>query len=57
MKAKEFGLSIELGNAEMLSPNDVAWALKRVVQRLERGTTSGTIMDANGNTVGAFGFR
>lgn len=57
MKSKEFGVLIHLGNEAMVSPNDVADALEQVQYRLKHGITAGKILDVNGNTVGAFGFR
>jgi hypothetical protein len=47
-----FTLVIELGNAAMLGPRNVAPALSKVAGRLESGETDGRIMDVNGNSVG-----
>lgn len=49
-----FALSISLGNAAMDDPDAIADALERTAQRVRGGTDAGTIMDANGNAVGAF---
>lgn len=59
----KFSLSIDLGNAAMLSPDDVARALQKVAAHLEglvvrqtrhdeQQVFDGRIKDANGNTVG-----
>jgi hypothetical protein len=51
----EFTLRIDLGNAAMRSPEDIADALRRVAQMIENSHgAEGSIMDNNGNTVGKF---
>ena len=52
-----FTLSIDLGNAAMQTPDQIADALRKVAEKLtDRGDFSGpedgTIRDYNGNTVG-----
>ncbi len=48
-----FRLKIELGNAAMQDPGDVAQALRQVaVELADEGFSGSKIMDANGNTVG-----
>lgn len=49
-----FTLKIALGNDAMNSPEEVAAALRAVADRLDAGRTQGTILDANGNTVGTW---
>ncbi len=49
-----FNLRIELGNAAMQTPEDIADALRSVANKLESGNTEGSIRDLNGNTVGEF---
>jgi hypothetical protein len=54
-----FTLNIELGNAAMESPQDVAAALRKVADRLERIESveaNGRIGDLNGNTVGSWNY-
>ena len=59
----KFTLEIELGNAAMQSPDDVAESLRQVSDLLKHnerfGTTTDTarIFDDNGNTVGEWAFR
>lgn len=56
----EFRLSITLGNDAMRTPEDVGIALREVRARIGAhldyfdSDTSGTIRDANGNTVGTW---
>lgn len=50
----EFNLKIDLGNAEMLSPENVADALGEVSEKLGNGQMDGIVRDINGNTVGSF---
>ena len=50
----EFTLTIQMGNAAMQTGEDVADVLHNVASDLLTGRTSGTIMDANGNTVGSW---
>lgn len=53
----EFSLKITMGNDAMLTPEDVAAALRAVAKRLEDGNgQGGNIRDLNGNTVGNFSF-
>ncbi len=61
-----FTLTIELGNAEMSTPLHVSLALVRIAYRLAnvfndfddyRVPAEGSIMDANGNTVGHWEVR
>lgn len=47
-----FNLKITLGNDAMQTADDVAAALRTVIEKLEAGRTSGRIMDLNGNSVG-----
>lgn len=56
MDYENFKLEIELGNAAMKSPDDVARALRRIADRLEAGAEGGKVMDSNGNSVGKWGF-
>jgi hypothetical protein len=49
-----FQLKIQLGNAEMDTPEHVAAALRRVAEKLDAGFTYGPIADVNGNTVGSY---
>lgn len=51
----EFRLNIKLGNAAMLTMEDVAQALRDVADKLDAGRDQGVVKDANGNTVGEFG--
>lgn len=52
---QKFTVEIRLGNDAMQTDADLADALSSVIDRLDRGTTSGSIKDVNGNTVGRFG--
>lgn len=56
----KFKLEIELGNAAMLTAENVAGALNRVSYELDTSETpgglSGNIRDINGNTVGSWKF-
>lgn len=47
-----FTLKIDLGNAAMSSPEDVAGALESVAAKVRDGRDEGGIRDLNGNTVG-----
>jgi hypothetical protein len=49
---ERFTLTVELGNAAMSTPEDVADALREVADALEAGASSGIVRDVNGNTVG-----
>ena len=51
---EEFTLKITLGNEAMQTREDIAQALKAVIQKLNSGRDGGYIMDENGNTVGEF---
>jgi len=50
----QFKIWITIGNAAMQTGEDLARALRDVVERLECGQTDGRIRDENGNTVGMF---
>lgn len=61
----EFVLKIELGNAAMLTADDVSRALKEEADRIKTDARAhkgnlkklqGFIRDTNGNTVGAWAF-
>ena len=54
----KFTLRIEMGNAAMKTPEDVAESLRDVANRLNYGMDrrSGEILDYNGNKVGEWGF-
>ena len=54
----EFTLRIEMGNAAMQTPGDVAESLRDVATLLYFGadSRSGKILDYNGNVVGEWGF-
>lgn len=58
MPQPRFILTIELGNAAMQTPRDVADALRQAADVLENGPTPSqvpqTIRDENGNTVGDY---
>lgn len=47
-----FTLKIDLGNAAMGTPEDVADALRSIASDVADGDESGIIRDLNGNTVG-----
>lgn len=54
-----FSLDIDLGNAAMQSPEDVADALRATADKLDAAAGyvgEGAIHDANGNRVGGWGF-
>lgn len=51
-----FGLQIELGNDAMSTAEHVAIELEAVAEKIRTGHDEGRILDANGNTVGRFGF-
>lgn len=55
---REFTLRIEMGNAAMKTPEDVAESLRDVANRMDycMGSQSGEILDYNGNVVGEWGF-
>ena len=52
-----FSVTIQLGNATMCEPEDVAEALREYLPRIEAGERQGFILDANGNAVGTWGFN
>ncbi len=53
----EFSLNIDLGNAAMQTPDDVAVALRIIANRLnDDDVRCAAIFDLNGNRVGAFKF-
>ena len=53
-----FRLQIEMGNDAMQSRDDVALALKQLARRTDFDRNdAGKIRDANGNTVGEWGFH
>lgn len=49
-----FAAWIRFENEAMQDPRDAAEALEKVVAQLNAGAYEGTIMDANGNSVGAW---
>ena len=51
---KKFVLEIDLGNAAMERPEEIAEALHRTAYVICGGIGEGTIRDLNGNTVGSF---
>lgn len=56
---RTFTTRINLGNAAMSSPRDVAEALRKVAAQLDddaSGYPEGLIRDDNGNTVGRYTF-
>lgn len=58
----QFELSIDLGNNAMMSPQDVALALRKLAQRLDDEAPSteescGNVHDGNGNTVGTWTYE
>lgn len=53
-EAGTFTLTLELGNAEMASPENVADALEELAADVREGDTSSSVRDVNGNTVGGF---
>ena len=55
----KFILEIELGNAEMETARDVAYALRDVMQSVGTGSTTdaGIIRDISGNCVGRWRFE
>ncbi len=48
----EFSLRIELGNAAMSTPEQVAQALRKAADAVETHREDGPILDLNGNSVG-----
>jgi hypothetical protein len=55
--AQTFNLSISMGNDAMRTPMGIASALRSAARRIEDyEPLSGTILDANGNTVGEWSF-
>jgi hypothetical protein len=54
----KFTLKINLGNAAMMDPADVAAALEETAAKLrDEGFEDGKVRDLNGNTVGEYGVR
>lgn len=53
-KLKEVKITVEFGNAEMLTESDLIWALNQLAIRIKtRGVENITkVMDCNGNSVG-----
>lgn len=55
--AKKFKLEIEMENAEMQTPQDVAKALHMTAAQIDQqGRLTGRILDINGNAVGHWKF-
>lgn len=52
--APEFTLTVELGNATMSTPDDLAESLREIAGLVEDNETEAKIIDANGNTVGSW---
>jgi hypothetical protein len=52
LELESFTLRIGMGNAAMLTPEDVAEALRSVARQLDDGYGDGAVVDANGNRVG-----
>lgn len=50
----EFTLRIQLGNAAVQTPGDIADLLRKVASRLDAGQEDGKILDLNGSSVGEF---
>lgn len=53
----KFKLEIELGNAAMQTRRQVAGALRRLAEEIDRNKDKGSILDLNGNTVGTWSFE
>ncbi len=53
----KFEVVIATGNEAMQTTEDAAAALRDVAERLDAGYLEGSILDANGNTVGSFTFE
>lgn len=53
-KLKEVKITVEFGNAEMLTESDLIWALNQLAIRIKtRGVENITkVLDCNGNSVG-----
>lgn len=51
-----FTLNIDLGNDAMQTAEDIDEALRSIAAKVLRGKLSGSIVDANGNTVGRWEF-
>lgn len=49
-----FEMRIELGNAAMQTPPELADAIEGVAERVRDGVVEGKIRDLNGNTVGSW---
>jgi len=54
MASRKFVVAVEMGNIAMQTSDDIAEALVDVAAQLKRGKLSGSIIDANGNTVGSY---
>lgn len=54
MDSGTFEMEIRIGNEAMSTPEDLAWALRRVAERLACGQSDGVIHDVNGNSVGSW---
>ena len=52
-----FALKISLGNEAMQTGEDVARALRKVADKLDRGEDRGRVVDDNGNAVGEWGMK
>lgn len=52
MRLESFELVLDIGNAEMQTPEDIAAALEEVASKLRRGRSDSAILDVNGNEVG-----
>jgi hypothetical protein len=57
LELETFTLSIRMGNAAMLTPEDVGEALRQVADKLDNDYTDGPVIDVNGNRVGSWALR
>lgn len=57
MSVGTFNVDITLGNAAMLTGDDVALALDTIARRVETGAVDGRILDVNGASVGKWTLR
>lgn len=53
---RSFTFTLELGNAAMMTGDDVARALRIAAAEVDDGDTTGRVRDENGNTVGRWEF-
>ena len=53
---RQFTVTLDMGNAAMLTCDDVARALEDVIAKLRDERSNGIVRDGNGNTVGRFAF-